>query len=78
MKWREMVRNVYKMAKGLYILPVSSKQAVVSRDFLELYSMTGTVETVFASSIARYDAIWAIYCHTLAPTQLSWPVLDLA
>ena len=42
--------------KGLSILPVSSKQTVVSREFLELHSMTGTVETVFASSIARCDA----------------------
>ena len=48
-------------SKGLSILPVSSKQTVVSREFLELHSMTGTIETVFASSVARCDAIWAIY-----------------
>ena len=47
--------------KGLSILPVFSKQTNVSREFWELHNMTGTVETVFASSIARCDAFWAIY-----------------
>ena len=47
--------------KGLSILPKFSKQTNVSREFWELHSMTGTVETVFASSIARCEAFWAIY-----------------
>ena len=47
--------------KGLSILPVPSKQTVVSREFWEFHSMAGTIETVFASSIARCDVIWAIY-----------------
>ena len=51
----------YLIHKGLSILPVFSKQTNVSREFWELHSMTGTVETVFASSIARCDAFWAIY-----------------
>ena len=49
------------VAKGLSILPVQNKQTIVSREFWELHSMAGIVETVFASSIARCDAIWAIY-----------------
>ena len=49
------------LTKGLSILPVQNKQTVVSREFWEFHSMTGTIETVFASSIARCDVIWAIY-----------------
>ena len=56
-----MHNKIQVLGKGLSILPLSNKQTVVSREFLELHSMTGTVETVFASSIARCDAIWAIY-----------------
>ena len=60
--WRKApARTSISTLKGLSILPVFSKQTNVSREFWELHSMTGTVETVFASSIARCDAFWAIY-----------------
>ena len=50
-----------QLGKGLSILPVQNKQTVVSSEFWEFSSMTGTIETVFASSNARCDAIWEIY-----------------
>ena len=47
--------------KGLSILPLKNIQTIVSWEFQEIHNMAATVKTVFASSIARCDSIWAIY-----------------